>query len=206
MWMIHIIFSKVLDLLFPPLCYGCKKEKTIFCNSCLLHTKKPLSSPYPFITSLYAFKTPSIRKAIHAIKYFHRKDLLIPFARKIAEEIRSQNISGTLVPIPMHPIRRMLRGYNQAEELAKLISYETSLPCDPKLLIKKKYSKKQVGTSSRHERLKNQHNAFHATHDITRQTIILIDDVTTTGATLHEARKDLITHGAKAVWAFTIAH
>jgi ComF family protein len=106
----------------------------------------------------------------------------------------------------MHPLRQMARGYNQAEALAKIAARISSLPISTTLLKRNSMLKQQVKTRSRTERLKNQHNAFSVLLDVTGKDFILIDDVTTTGATLLSARKALIDKGAKNVWAVTIAH
>lgn len=204
--MIHTISSKILSFIFPSSCYGCKKDGAPLCNECLVLCKKPLTPPYPFIISMYSFKSPLIRKSIHAIKYFRRKDLIQPLAEKIKTEINIRNLSGILTPIPMHTVRKLLRGYNQSEELAYQISVITELPYNKKVLARSILTKRQVRTSSRGERLKNQYLAFKVVGEIQGKDFILIDDVTTTGATLLSARKALIDSGAKNVWAITIAH
>ena len=204
--MITQLFSKIISYIFPPYCYGCKTPNATICDLCLLKTKKALSSPHPFIISVYSFQSPLIRKVVHAIKYFNRKDLIAPLAEKIANEITANNLRGTLVPIPMHRLRKLMRGYNQAEELAKTISLLTSLPYDPKTLLRKGLSRRQVKAANRNQRLTNQKNTFKVNKNTTGQDFILIDDVTTTGATLRTARKALIDSGARNVWAVTIAH
>src|SRR4051812_41875004 len=110
MWMIHRIFSKVLSFLFPSSCYGCKLPGVALCISCLSLSKKSFDSPYPFIYPIYSFREPLIRKTIHAIKYFNRKDLVVPFGEILGNELIKNNLQGTLVPIPMHPLRLLLRG------------------------------------------------------------------------------------------------
>lgn len=204
--MIHTVSLKILSFIFPTSCYGCKKGTVSLCEECLLLCKKPLTPPYLFIVSLYSFKSPLIRKSIHAIKYFRRKDLIEPLANKMTEEINSRNFSGTIIPIPMHRLRKLVRGYNHAEELAYQISLITKLPYNKKILTRATRAKRQVTTRSRSERLRNQERTFKVTGNIEGDNFILIDDVTTTGATLLTARKALIDSGAKNVWAITIAH
>lgn len=206
MWMMTSLFSQFLETIYPPLCYGCKREGSLLCPKCLNEAKKSVVSPHPFIISYYSFKSPLIKRAVHAIKYFHRKDLLTPLGEKLAEEITRQNLNGTLIPIPMHPFRQMIRGYNHGDELVKILASITSLPHTTTALKRTSLLKQQVKTTSRKERYKNQHNAFTVVEDVLEKNIILIDDVTTTGATLLEARKVLLHAGAKNVWAVTIAH
>lgn len=206
MWMIRRVYSKILSFIFPASCYGCKKEGISFCEECLATCKKPLTPPYPFIISMYSFKSPLIRKSVHAIKYFRRKDLVQPFANAISAKINQSNLSGILIPVPMHRLRKLLRGYNQAEELAYQIALQTNLSYSKKVLLRPTLTKRQVKTNSRGERLKNQHLTFKIIENVEGKDFILIDDVTTTGATLLSARKTLINAGAKNVWAITIAH
>ncbi len=227
MWMIvqiksfvsHILHA-VLDTLFPSYCYLCKKEGESLCDMCLSSIKKPIDTPYPYIISLYSFKDYRIKRIIHAIKYFHRKDLLMPLARVLADTLSqdataSQNVY-VILPMPMPTIRRYMRGYNHAEALThELVEYlhtmQSQKPSlryfvDITILTRASSKKRQVLTTSKRERLLNQRNAFMVHGNISGKSIILLDDVTTTGATLSEARRILLLHGAKSVQAYTIAH
>lgn len=205
MWMIHTLCQTFLSIVFPSYCYGCAKRDELFCATCRNKSSKAIDTPYQFIHSLYSFKTPIVRKMLHAIKYFHRKDLIKPFAEELALLIKKESLTGILVPIPMHPLRRLLRGYNHAEVLAHNLSLLTGLPCTP-LLTRTSLKRQQVKTKSRSQRLQNQHNSFRTLKKVEPVNYILIDDVTTTGATLLEARKVLLKNGAAKVFAVTIAH
>lgn len=208
MWMIDTIKNSITSFLFPLYCYNCYKEGKVLCNTCLSHCKRSIDTPYPWITSYFSFKDLTIKKYIHAIKYFHRKDLVEPFADILAQELFQQRIeNAVLIPIPMPQLRKYIRGHNHTETLAKRISAITNIPLCTNTLQRSSLSKKrQVATRSRQERLKNQRNMFILTLPVTGKHIILIDDVTTTGATLHEARSLLLSAGASTVHAYTIAH
>ena len=204
--MIRALSATLLDIIFPPICMGCRRDGSSLCKECLKKAKKSIDSPYPFIITLYSFKDPLIRRAIHNIKYFHRKDLLLPLSQELADTLSRLQIQGTLLPIPMHPIRKMIRGHNQAEVLAKELSILSGLSYDPTFLVRSLYRRQQVKTRSRKERLKNQHNAFALQKEPKGMDYILVDDVTTTGATLLEARNLLLRGGARKVYAITLAH
>lgn len=207
MWMVTKTISLLLATFFPPYCYICKTNGFSLCSSCLNSFQKAVDTPYPYIRSVYSFKDPSIKKIIHAIKYFHRKDLLRPLAILMASEITiHKDETYVLIPIPMPRLRTYLRGYNHAEALAQEISTITSLPVMTDILKRAVPKKRQVTARSRKERLKNQHNAFRCDFMIPGMNIILIDDVTTTGATLRGARNTLLKEGAAHVEAFTVAH
>ena len=104
--------------------------------------------------------------------------------------------------------RKYIRGYNHTEVLANLISKELGLFCRNTILIQNKgtHTKRQVATRGRTERLQNKRNTLIVSENVQNMNILLIDDVTTTGATLGEARRVLLQAGASQVMAFTIAH
>ncbi len=205
--MIQKIISSLGSLLFPSYCYHCHKEGESFCEDCLDARKRAVDTPAPYITSVYSFKDPVIKKAIHAVKYFHRKDLISPLTKRLVDEIKMRALTTyVLVPIPMPTMRQYIRGYNHTEAMARVIAKHTNLPVQINILTRAESKKRQVTTRSRNERLKNQHNAFKVSTDVRGLHIILIDDVTTTGATLLEARRVLLKEGATHVEAFTIAH
>ena len=198
-----------MSSLFPSYCYLCKKEGDPLCAECLHKLPLSIDTPHPFILSVYSFKNPSLKKIIHAIKYFHRKDLIPPITKALIAKIntnRTEYSSYCLVPIPMPLLRQYNRGHNHTESIAKQIAKDTNLPLDDSLLTKIASKKRQVMTLSRQERINNQKGTFLVTGDVTGMNIILIDDVTTTGATLREAKRILLDSGAGRVCAFTLAH
>ena len=210
--MVYFFISRILSTIFPPHCYGCGKESFSLCPKCLQNCKKSLDTPAIYITSLYSFRDPLIKKMIHAIKYFHRKDLIRPLTYELAKELYRKEDSQLktknfiLVPIPMPLLRKYIRGYNQAELIAKILSKECSLSINTRILLRKSAPKRQVMTTTKSERLQNQHNTFKINESVKNLNIILVDDVTTTGATIFEARNLLLKAGASTVQALTIAH
>jgi ComF family protein len=208
MWMIHTYFEKLLEIFFPPSCISCRKEGHQVCNDCLVRLHRAINTPHLFIHSTFSFKDPVVKKIIHSIKYYHRKDLIIPLAKILTAEIKSSvtRYTGILVPIPMPKARKYIRGYNQAEEIAKVLSSTLELPMRTNVLMRTGTTQRQVEASTRGARLANQKNAFLVSDQVQDLDIILVDDVTTTGATILEARKILLHHGAHSVVAVTLAH
>lgn len=212
--MLQMLFSTILALFFPKKCFGCCIESYSLCGKCISQTKKSITSPHTSYKSYYSFKDPLIRRSIHAIKYFQRKDLIepltkatIPLVESIFEENPPMNRENTLfIPIPMLRIRKYIRGYNQAEIIASILSKEMHTHYTTKLLICNKHKKRQVTTTSRNERIINLRNSFIAPYDVSKYHIILVDDVITTGATIDEAMRTLMKKGAKSVYAITLAH
>lgn len=153
-----------------------------------------------------------MRRAIHAIKYYHRKDLIPPLAHGLAGELekaanyRLEAHSWVLVPVPMPAMRKLFRGYNQAELIAIALGKELSLPVRTDILKRHHSPLRQVRTGARSERVHNQRGSFMAGESPRGMHIILVDDVTTTGATLGEARRTLLAEKAVNVLAVTLAH
>ena len=116
-----------------------------------------------------------------------------------------------LVPIPLSGSRLRERGFNQALLLCEsLVALDNNqnFKLEKNVLIKPKETEHQAKIEDRQKRLKNIIGSFAVKNPelIQKKNIILIDDITTTGATLHEAKKILRAAGARKVIAFTIAH
>lgn len=111
------------------------------------------------------------------------------------------------MPIPLHPRRQRVRGFNQASLLAKSIAERLSIPVDAHSITRIAATAPQVSLTAQHRRA-NVENIFSLRDQkvIRGNTIILVDDVKTTGATLEQAARILKKAGAKEIWAITFAH
>ena len=138
---------------------------------------------------------------------------------KIIEELSELSVmenfhAPLLIPIPLSNKRHRERGYNQSELICKEIikinnlRHGVDMKLENNILIKPKETEHQARIHNRSERLKNIIGSFAIKNAelIKNKNIILIDDITTTGATLAEAKKILKQNGARKVIAFTIAH
>jgi ComF family protein len=180
---------------------------------------------------MYDYRHPPIKKALWLLKYKGKKRLASIFAEilygKIIEELSDLSVmenfnNAILIPIPLSAKRYRERGYNQAElickELIKVdhlrhgVDGKFNFSLEKNVLIKPKETKHQTHIENRTERLKNIIGSFVIKNEqenaglLKGRNIILIDDITTTGATLNEARKTLKQAGARKVIAFTVAH
>jgi competence protein ComFC len=110
-----------------------------------------------------------------------------------------------MVPVPLHPVRLRERGYNQAEALASVVSRQTGVPVTP-CLQRVRYTLTQT-RFDRVQRRRNLRGAFalRKSTGVTGQRLLLIDDVLTTGSTLHECAAVLLDRGARSVRALTVA-
>lgn len=169
------------------------------------------------IIPLLNYKEPLVKDTVWEIKYRKNRKLIQLAAEIISSEIpaRLENESAyyhfedfILVPIPLSKKRFKFRGYNQAQLITKELQTRHSF-ISSNALEKIKETKTQTSLG-RSERIKNQKDAFRVKKEmlafIKNQNIIILDDVTTTGATLEEAKKVLMKAGARRVVGVTLAH
>lgn len=218
--MLKLLSEKILDMLFPVSCVGCGKDKIIFCGECTekhLHIK---SSPDKKIISIFNYRDKVVKELIWKLKYTGNKKISLVFAQilydKILEDISEQEIFSNftypmVIPIPLSKRKMRKRGFNQSEEVAKnvaLIDRNKSFSFAPNVLHKVRDTTDQSSIKDREARLKNLDGCFFVkdTEIVRGKNIIIIDDVTTTGATITEAMNTLHKAGAKNIIAFTIAH
>ncbi len=105
-----------------------------------------------------------------------------------------------LVPVPMHPFRKWIRGYNHTELLAAYLSNAAKIPYSTKLLCKTKLGFEQKKIPDPAERRRNMRGSFSADPLVKGLRIVLVDDVFTTGATAYECAKTLKQAGAAKVY------
>lgn len=169
------------------------------------------------LTALWAYEGIP-RKLILKLKYKFVSDIAECLAEVSTNMLKklSQNVPNapnwdrdpfTIVPIPLHWTRENWRGFNHAEELAKLLAKEMGWDF-ANLLIRKKLTSPQVGLKEK-QRKSNLSGAFvlnpHYSKFIIPYSVLLFDDVWTTGATMLEACRVLKKAGAKSVWCLTLA-
>jgi ComF family protein len=143
----------------------------------------------------------ALRDIIHALKYDGRRSIATPLSALMALYGRRVLASADLVvPVPLHPSRQRERGFNQADALARGLG-----PPVVRALRRTRVTASQVELPA-HERRLNVLGAFGLTASPTRgRIVVLVDDVTTTGATLEACAKVLLDGGAREVRAVTAA-
>ena len=218
-----------VDLLFPRWCVGCGREGDFICHSCrrsLPRITPPLcprcGKPQPggvlcpgcvsWQAEIDGIRSPFrfdgvIRKAIHQLKYRNLRALALPLAGLLQDYLVINLMPGeVLVPVPLHPKRLRERGYNQSSLLAKELGKLTSLPVVDDCLIRQRHALPQAKTSTVAERWSNVANAFTCRDRRLRdKPVLLIDDVSTSGATLDACAAALKAAGASSVWGLVLA-
>jgi ComF family protein len=223
-------FKRVaLDLLFPPYCIGCGKEGNYFCGHCINELAfisppicrlcgRPLmpdarcpgcigeSSPIDGIRAPFLFDG-LVRHAIHELKYNNLRAVVPMLAAYLHEYLVENPLpSNVLVPVPIHPKRLRERGYNQSALLTRELHLLSGHPLVEDSLVRTRYITPQAKAASAAERLKNISGAF-ACKDtrLKGKEVILVDDVSTSGATMNACAAALKSAGALSVWGLALA-
>jgi ComF family protein len=171
-------------------------EHGLVCAECI--TKPPAFSR-AFSYGLYE---GTLEQAVKALKFSKIKRL----SREMGKLLRKIPLPETdgIAAVPLSRKGLLERGFNQSLLLAKEISDFSGTPLLPNALFKIKETRPQALLSKK-DRLANLKGAFMAGEEAAGNTILLVDDVMTTGATLHECSKALLKAGAKEVFAATLA-
>ena len=225
---LHQWFWGSVDWLFPATCAGCEKPGLRWCEDCqrqvellganvcrrcgrpqqdhtVCQTCKAEPPLYQSLASWAVYGGP-LRQAIHKLKYNHDLGLGDTFSQYLVECLAQQAWAVDLVlPVPASPKRLKERGYNQADLLAKPLARAFGLHYEPKGLSKIKETTSQVGLT-RPQRQMNVTGAFISEGSIVHGArVLVVDDVTTTGATMEACAQALLEAGAERVWGLTLA-
>lgn len=209
-----------LEILFPSRCIGCNTKDQELCQNCINKLQTTDRRTENDITALYDYQDPLIKKIIWKLKYHNSPRLGKKLGQllylELLEEISLLQIlsSGSpiyIIPVPISKSRERVRGYNQSEIIAKSFCKENILgdfEIKNNIIFKKNNTIPQAKLTNKNKRLKNIKGVFDIknSEQIKGKTIIIIDDVTTTGGTIMEIIKVLKKNGAKKVIGFAVAH
>jgi competence protein ComFC len=226
-FVIKSILYQLLDLVFPPICLNCQKvlpsntNELSLCQDCystitlmpadfpksnILDRLSPSYLDYILIACQF---DDAIQSVIHHIKYQRKPNLGIKCGINTAL-VLGRHISEIqdkyYLPVPLHIIRQKERGFNQSNFISMGIMkiYEGILMKDVLIREKNTISQTQLNREERQENI-NQAFRIRNTIDVSGKTIILVDDLITTGATMNECAKVLKTNGAKNVIGVAVA-
>jgi len=221
-------FWIAVDWVFPPICAGCGKHGMTWCRDCQSQVRR-ISPPLcdicgqkkaeagvcvrclrhpPRITAIrsYAIFGGPIRNALHRLKYQRNVGLGGTFSQSLVEVLGSVDWKISLVvPVPLGVARLKERGYNQASLLAMPVALKCGYPYYRHALLRTRETKSQVDLA-REQRKLNVAGAFKARPEyIKGKNILVVDDVTTSGATLEACADALFAAGALFVYGLTLA-
>ncbi len=224
----------LLDLVLPPSCQVCRNSREFpLCRRCCEGFRligpplcqkcgTPLHGPADLIFTcvpcrhrrLHFFAAraagvfdSTLREAIHALKFRARRTLAAPLGALMADcaaaDARLQS-AQIVVPVPLHRSRLRERGFNQSELLAREVAERMGFPLTADLLIRGQVTQAQSGLSLE-DRRRNVRGAFVASGQINGSTVLLVDDVISTGSTASECARALRKVGAAHVVVLTAA-
>jgi ComF family protein len=223
----HLLW-KAVDWLYPPYCGGCGQPGARWCADCQASARRigadlcPLCGQFQAEGQLCSHcrqKSPSycairswalyqgtLREAIHSLKYNHDIALAESLAVHLIEMYNDLRWPVDLITaVPLGSKRALERGYNQAAMLARPLGLYARIPFSPRALRRTRETESQVrlGPLERHA---NVRDAFAANASLVHGKVVLvIDDVTTTGATIESCAHALRNAGAVDVYGLTVA-
>ncbi len=217
-----MILSRVINTIAPNCCVICNKEGTIACIDCWrdhVQVRTPAcfwcnklgeygkTCPNCYAKTKLSGATIAYRmheyaqELIYELKYEHNKASAVFLASQIHTFYVPKGIDVVSF-VPSVGVSQRRRGYNQAQLLAQAVARKLELPCKPTLLRTKHID--QIGLNRSH-RIKAVQGNFLCRGNVVDKSILLIDDVITTGSTVSECAKVLKNSGAKKVWAMAVA-
>lgn len=229
--MLKNIWQKILDTIAPITCVDCGQHGEHLCASCqtkltiaaqhcivcgkinllgLTHSSCKTKKHPNGILAPFEYKNPGITKLIIRGKYYFIPDCYLTLGNAVSEYLKQEHLEKffknyVLCPIPLSNARLRWRGFNQSEIIARIISNKLNLQMEA-VLMRTRWTKTQKNLKQA-ARQKNISGCFAVTSQnaVANKSILLIDDVVTTGATLREAALTLKLAGAKDVWCLAVA-
>ncbi len=202
--------SNLLDWIYKKKCYFCRSSKAAvkMCSKCYddmdflpVQINRIIEGKKVYCAGVYS---KNLQKLIRGLKYHNQKDLAYYLAKFMAEYFSkiTDKTDFEIIPVPIYPKREKKRKYNHmnlvGEELARLTNNSLN-----KNLIKRVKDTKPQYKLKRHERLQNLNGAFEVDKsNYTGKTLLLIDDICTTGSTFEEMIKEFAKHGITDIICF----
>ncbi len=218
-----------LDILFPQYCVGCGKEGSFICDSCFRLQPSIMPPVCPLcgrpqssgvlcpgcvgwqaeidgIRSPFRFEGV-IQQAIYHLKYRNLRAIATVLAGFLFNYLKSNPVPGdVLAPAPLHKSRIRERGYNQSGLLVRKLGKLYGLPVIENSLVRHEKSPPQARSANVSERKQNVSGVFSVRDErLCGKKVIVVDDVSTSGATLDACAAVLKESGAESVWGLTLA-
>lgn len=223
------MFQELFSLFYPSICAACSepllKNEKVVCINCLVdlpYTNFHLEKDNPverlfwgrcavhFATSLCYFrKSNRVQHLLHQLKYNGKTNVGEFLGIELGKQLEhTQRLSpiDLIVPVPLHPKKEKIRGYNQSLFIAQGISNVLQAPVESQVLLRRTNTSTQT-RKSRFERYKNVETIFQLAEPerVYGKNILIVDDVVTTGATLESCTALILAKGAGQVNVATLA-
>ncbi len=223
------ILRDFVSLFFPQYCLGCSdilvKGEEIICTRCIIELPKtnyhqndtnPIAErlrgrlPIEFACAFLKFrKRGNVQHLLHQLKYNNHPEVGVALGRVYGNELKELELIKSydlLIPVPLHKTRRNSRGYNQSSKFAEGLSNAIAIPFDDGICTRNIKTTTQT-KKSRIERWENVKEVFAINdHEMVKdKSIILVDDVITTGATIEALGIKLIEAGCKKISVICLA-
>lgn len=191
-----------------PVCKKCGKpldrEEKEFCRDCIRYARSFVQG-----ISLMPYQEEAVHRLMMQVKYQNARQLLdYPcqvMGRRYENMVKRWGVEA-LIPVPIHASKRRIRGFNQAEEIARRLGKVWGIPVDCTLLYRKKKTipQKELNTEMRFRNLKDAF-AVEAAGGETYGTVMLVDDIYTTGSTMESCTRALLAGGVERVYLAVLA-
>lgn len=195
----------LLHMLFPE-----RSDAKIVASLSLSSFANYIPRRKPELVSLLPFSDTRVRACVHEVK-FHKNTTAVAILAAVLRAYLDTKTPTLIIPIPLSSSRQKERGYNQVALIARHALKHTAHTIDEEIIYRAKDSVPQT-TLSRTDRIKNMQHAFavydhkRAHEKIKGADIILVDDVSTTGATLGAAKAALLPHSPASITLLALAH
>ncbi len=218
-----------ISLFYPNFCLGCSqglvKGEDILCTHCLVELPKtryhewgdnPIKNRLAVrlpIVHAWAYlkfrKTGLVQHLLHQLKYNNQPEVGLKLGKAYAYDLKKagfENSFDLIIPVPLHPSRRRMRGYNQSAKFAEGLSAELNIPFDDDISLRTISTATQT-KKTKLQRWENVESVFalHHSDKIMGKRILLVDDVITTGATIEACGNHLLKNGCAELSVACIA-
>lgn len=233
--LIKLFFGTILDLVYPRRCPVCDKAvkpfgnliceecakkikyvKAPFCQKCGKELKDKRAfychdcthKEHNYDRGMALFAYSGVADSIYRFKYCGRQEYAAYYGERMARILGSRILAlhpDALIPVPIHSTKKRARGYNQAEALAKELGNRLHIPVNTKFIkrVRKTIPMKELSAPERQNNLKKAFKICH--NDVKLDTIVIIDDIYTTGSTIDAMARELRRAGIQNIYFAALA-
>lgn len=219
--------SDFINLIFPKICINCGTiliyQEQHICTRCRLslpktnfHTRKDNIIEQKFVYEpkvravaayIYFNKGGIAQKMIHELKYRGQSEIGVLIGKWYGNDLRKANWTiDAIIPVPLHPAKQRKRGYNQSEKIAEGLSEMLETPVQANIITRTRQTSTQT-RKTKVQRWQNMDLVYRVTNpeELKDKSVLIVDDVLTTGATIGELIAELTKYEVKSIYIAVIA-